>query len=228
LPKYTPEDTAALLIRGNVFDFDFVGVPVFGVEPVTVLFTAVGFTPTDYWHWNFGDGFTAVGATVSHTYSAGVYDVTLTTGALLWGFSSRTKLQYVRVLRTPFVGRRVDFTEFVIEGSEAVVQVIPMRSNPCFTEEVELDSVPYLFKFYWSVKSSAWFFDISTNGTLLAAGLPLRIGVDAFSRRRHISGMPKGTLLVVDVSNRLSDPIAFDDFTGARGLQLVYSPVEEA
>jgi PKD repeat protein len=50
--------------------------PVAGAAPLQVTFTAVG--EAALYHWEFGDGASADGKTVEHTYAAGRWTVTLT------------------------------------------------------------------------------------------------------------------------------------------------------
>jgi PKD repeat protein len=49
-----------------------------GGAPLTVTFTAVGTAPS--YHWDFGDGASADGKSVQHTYQAGRWTATLTAG----------------------------------------------------------------------------------------------------------------------------------------------------
>ena len=84
---------------------EFTGTPRSGIQPLTVDFEFVdlraGVVTYTSWDWDFGDGTTGSGETVSHTYNdEGSYDVTLTVSD---GTTDSTlqKLDYI------VVGRRV-------------------------------------------------------------------------------------------------------------------------
>lgn len=63
----------SLLPRGVSFSAD----PVSGGAPLRVQFAATG-EDVDSYHWDFGDGATGTGQSVSHTYGPGLWTVTLT------------------------------------------------------------------------------------------------------------------------------------------------------
>ena len=63
----------SLLPRGVSFSAD----PTSGPAPLRVTFQATG-EDVETWHWDYGDGATGTGQTVSHTYGPGLWSVTLT------------------------------------------------------------------------------------------------------------------------------------------------------
>ncbi len=77
----------------------FVAYPTNGVEPLFVNFYDASTGAVTNWFWNFGDGSTTnINTTyVSHTYSAGVYTVTLTVSGLC-GAGSTNALNCITVL----------------------------------------------------------------------------------------------------------------------------------
>lgn len=69
-----------LLIRDESLlphDVTFAADPTSGGAPLLVDFRATG-EGVDAWHWDFGDGATGAGQTVSHTYGPGLWTVSLT------------------------------------------------------------------------------------------------------------------------------------------------------
>ncbi|MGB1252385.1 MAG: PKD domain-containing protein [Candidatus Promineifilaceae bacterium] len=79
----TSADTCTLELSGTAPVANLSANPTSGTAPLTVSFDASGSSDADgsivSYAWEFGNGSTASGATVSHTYvNAGVYDVTLT------------------------------------------------------------------------------------------------------------------------------------------------------
>jgi PKD repeat protein len=82
---------------------EFTGTPRSGIDPVTVDFEFVdlrnGAVTYTSWDWDFGDGFTGSGETVTHTYEDdGTYDVTLTVSDGTTD-SALTKVAYIIVSR---------------------------------------------------------------------------------------------------------------------------------
>ena len=83
---------------------EFTGTPRTGVEPLEVDFSFVdlrgGSVTYTSWDWDFGDGTTGTGESVSHTYpDAGTYDVTLTVSDATTSSTPHTKDDYIIVNR---------------------------------------------------------------------------------------------------------------------------------
>ena len=76
---------------------DFVGVPVLGPRPLTVVFTDQSTGNHDSWAWTFGDGGSDTTPNPTHTYTSnGLYSVSLSVsdGAIS---STKTKNTYINV-----------------------------------------------------------------------------------------------------------------------------------
>jgi len=76
---------------------NFVGTPLSGAAPLTVIFTDSSTNTPTSWFWVFGDGATSTLQNPTHTYaSAGTYNVahTATNSA---GSNTRTRLNYITV-----------------------------------------------------------------------------------------------------------------------------------
>jgi hypothetical protein len=103
------------------------------------------------------------------------------------------------------------------------VVVIPFQDFPAFFESVELDDVLLLLRFAWNAIGEYWTVDIfDEDKVAMVAGIKLVLGYDLIGRYRN-PGLPGGGMFVIDPAGGLG-AIAYGDFTGARGLQLVYLP----
>lgn len=59
-------------------DQDFIGYPLDGYSPISVIFTSLNMTNTSAFQWTFGDGSTGTGVNVTHIYNnPGIYSVSL-------------------------------------------------------------------------------------------------------------------------------------------------------
>jgi hypothetical protein len=103
------------------------------------------------------------------------------------------------------------------------IVVIPFLDRPAFLEEMQLDGVVLLLRFVWNSTGSYWAMDVlDVNKDPILAGIKLVLGYDLIGRYRN-PGLPGGGMFAIDPAGGLG-PIAYGDFTGARGLQLVYMP----
>lgn len=76
---------------------DFIGGPLTGESPLSVIFTDLSIGNPSSWLWDFGDGNTSTSQNPVHTYNAGgVYTVSLTTSNPA-GTNQETKLDYISV-----------------------------------------------------------------------------------------------------------------------------------
>ena len=74
----------------------FSGSPLSGWAPLAVSFTDLSTGPPTSWLWEFGDGATSTLENPTHTYSEGIYDITLTATNGV-GSDATTTTQYVTV-----------------------------------------------------------------------------------------------------------------------------------
>jgi PKD repeat protein len=82
---------------------EFSGSPLFGEEPLRVVFTDLSTGGATSWQWSFGDGTTSTSQNPDHTYgSPGSYDVTLTVSDGTTS-NTQTKPGYVNVTAAPCV-----------------------------------------------------------------------------------------------------------------------------
>jgi PKD repeat protein len=77
----------------------FTGSPTNGTAPLAVTFTDSSTGDITNWFWNFGDGATSntTATTMTHTYAAGTYNVSLTVSGL-GGANTLTLLNYITAL----------------------------------------------------------------------------------------------------------------------------------
>ncbi|HWR84307.1 MAG TPA: PKD domain-containing protein [Candidatus Deferrimicrobium sp.] len=88
-------NTKTLSLQPSVADF--VGQPVSGPAPLTVMFTDKSTNAPSSWQWTFGDGSTSTEQNPAHIYSTvGSYTVSLTV-TNTYGSDSETKLNYITV-----------------------------------------------------------------------------------------------------------------------------------
>jgi PKD repeat protein len=83
---------------------NFTGTPLYGIVPVTVMFTDLTILSPTSWEWNFGDGSPhSTEKNPVHIYEEpGLYTVTLTAGKDLI-FVSETKIDFIKIYDA-FVG----------------------------------------------------------------------------------------------------------------------------
>lgn len=101
---------------------------------------------------------------------------------------------------------------------------LAVGDRPIKPSEQKLDGVRYLFSVRWSARGESWLLTIrSAAGTILLAGLPLRVGQDLL--RPHVDvalpGAGRGRLHVLDTSGSGTDP-GRDDIGPHPRVRLVY------
>ena len=119
--------TANFCIKGLtevVFSFD--ADTTWGWAPLDVDFSAVSKLSVDSWSWDFGDGDSASGSSVSHTFlDRGLYDVSVQIVAQ-GDIYSATKNQYIAVLADTVIGDSLypqdqyQSMEVVVSGTNTV------------------------------------------------------------------------------------------------------------
>ena len=95
-----------------------------------------------------------------------------------------------------------------------------MFTDPCFSQDIVLDSVPYRLRFYWNTRGNFWavdFYDRDLN--LLVAGIKIVNDYELLFNHPD-RGLPPGQLLVIDYRG-IGFEIAFEDFTN-ENCDLVY------
>lgn len=102
---------------------------------------------------------------------------------------------------------------------------IPMKDLPSFTEEVTLDSTPYILKFDYNSRDAAWFISFySREQTPLVTGIKLILFSELISSYPD-RGLPLGELWVLDpTENQL--PPGREDFTNGRLTLTYFTEVE--
>jgi PKD repeat protein len=98
LPVLSDIDDVQLIIRAGAFVVDFTGSPLYGLPPHGVQFVNSSQSPVEGWFWQFGDGNTSTERDPFHVYiDEGLYTVTLRAGSPVFGFSSKTRPDYINV-----------------------------------------------------------------------------------------------------------------------------------
>ena len=98
--------------------------------------------------------------------------------------------------------------------------IIPFFSNPCFSQDVTLDGVPYHLHFYWNARGAFWAVDVlDRDSNLLVAGIRIVNNYELFYNHPD-RNLPPGQLFVVDYRG-INFDIAFDDLTNGN-CDLVY------
>ncbi len=99
---------------------------------------------------------------------------------------------------------------------------IPFIEAPSFTEELNIEERTYKFQFVFNSRSEAWslsIFDPRSNP--IVEGIRLVLNYELIRIHNYLP-IPPGHLFVVDTDATNEAPIAFEDFTNQRALQLVY------
>lgn len=101
LQRFQPNDTARVLIRGIVYDFDFYAIPRKTVTHRDIRFYPVVGSFVLSFLWEFGDGRNSIERSPTHQYEQeGLYTVTLSL-VTLYGNFSLTKQYYIEILGLP-------------------------------------------------------------------------------------------------------------------------------
>lgn len=102
--------------------------------------------------------------------------------------------------------------------------LIPTRSDPRYSIEVELDGATFFLDFEWNDRAESWFLDIAdADRVLLLAGVRIVVGFPLINRYRD-DRLPQGDLSAIVTSGDELDP-KFSDL-GDR-VQLLYTPIAE-
>ena len=92
---------------------NFVGSPTSGAAPCTVQFTDKSIGDVNSWSWDFGDGGVSTEQNPVHTYSPGIYTVTLTITESAGMTDSEIKTNYISVSAengAPVIGSKTEKT----------------------------------------------------------------------------------------------------------------------
>jgi PKD repeat protein len=198
---------------------DFRANPISGDSPLSVEFTDLTDGTADSRLWEFGDGETSTEESPTHTYAVpDTYTVTL--HRYVWSVESyRTKTNYVWVR---------DGTPSLLitpRDDEVIAVTIPFHEGYAFTQDVDLDDSPIRMRLAWNDYGQYWVMDLlNLDDSPILSGIKLVLGYDLLTGYRR-TGLPTGSLYVVDPAGVL-DRIEQGDFTGDRGLELVYLPRE--
>lgn len=89
--------------------------------------------------------------------------------------------------------------------------IIPFAEFPAFTEEIELDNIPYRFTLNWNTRGEYWSLSIADRDLIkLISGVKLVMDYELL-RRYPARSTPPGELYVIDPSGQL-DKVGRDDF----------------
>lgn len=98
--------------------------------------------------------------------------------------------------------------------------IIPFFNDPCFSEDVTLDGVPYHLRFHWNTRGDFWALDIYDRDlNPIVGGIKLMNNYELFLNHPD-RNLPPGKLLVVD-NRGIGFKIGFDDFTNGN-CDLIY------
>lgn len=104
---------------------------------------------------------------------------------------------------------------------------IPFSDTASFTQEVTLDGTPFNLKLVFNTRGEFWTLSISdVENVVIVSGIKLVLDFALLTAYQHIVALPPGNLIVNDPSGNRDRP-AFGDFTGDRGLELIYMTEEE-
>lgn len=102
--SYAGGSGAAVVAAGAAPVADFTGTPLSGAPPLSVAFTDTSTNTPTSWAWDFGDGTTSTVQNPTKVYTRpGSYTVALT-ATNADGSDVETKVAYVGVRQTQFVG----------------------------------------------------------------------------------------------------------------------------
>jgi hypothetical protein len=97
---------------------------------------------------------------------------------------------------------------------------IPFSGEASFVQEVVLESVPYLIQFNWNSRGNFWDMNIKDRDqNPLVEGIKLLLGEELLKKFPD-SGLPPGTMFIIDNAGT-DTPIIFDDFSTGR-CSLIY------
>jgi hypothetical protein len=70
--------------------------------------------------------------------------------------------------------------------------IIPIQNSSCYTEEVTIDGLLYIFTFWWNVRGKFWSLAIDDSlGNNIVSGLKVITNIDLFFRFNKIT-LPQG------------------------------------
>lgn len=102
-----------------------------------------------------------------------------------------------------------------------MAKILPFKDFASFTEEITLESIPYIFIFNWNSRGEFWEMSIQDReNNFFIAGVKLVVNFEIISDYPD-KGLPPGQLWVIDESGS-NTPIQYEDFYGDRPLKLVY------
>lgn len=108
-----------------------------------------------------------------------------------------------------------------------MILVLPMFSDPSFTQRITLDNVPYRLQFHWNYRGQHWTLSIQdAQGNPVLSGIKLVLQFNLLEQFRAYN-IPNGSLTVYD-STGSTDRIGRFDFVSGRELVLVYVSNDES
>jgi len=105
-----------------------------------------------------------------------------------------------------------------------MIVAIPFQDYPYFSEQVTLDSVPYVFEFCWNNRGSFWSLTIyDKNNNLLIAGLKVVKNLNLLNNYGKRDILPEGLLVAQSQADGDNTEIAYGDiYIGL--VNIVYIP----
>jgi hypothetical protein len=107
-----------------------------------------------------------------------------------------------------------------------MIEIIPVQGQGFWRARVNFDGTDYLLDFAWNSRAGAWFLTLLTSEeTVLVAGLMLKSNRPLFERFRYRDGMPPGELIACDPTETIACA-GFDGLgapnEGGGGVRLIY------
>jgi len=106
------------------------------------------------------------------------------------------------------------------------MRLLPFKNLPAFTQEITLDSVPYVFEFLWNSREEVWIMNIlDREQNALVYGIILVINFELISKYAYLDNFPQGQLYAVR-ENESFDVITQNEFFEGTS-KLIYIEVGE-
>lgn len=105
--------------------------------------------------------------------------------------------------------------------------VIPTRNLPDYTQTVQIEEDTYDIRIQWNPRQTSWQIYIGFSGFDPAIKTKLVNGIDIFEPYRHLEGVPKGGLYLVDSIAVVGRPSRNDFGPSSSRFKLLYLTEEE-